>query len=751
MKLTSKFHIQMFLVAFSLLAIAPLSAQILVNAPEPADNPNLAGNSPWTAICAGVGGFNEYYAKISWAGTTNSANEFILELSDASGDFTNAVELVRITDQNSNSSKEFDTEFGIPTDTRGQGYKMRVRSTDPANTSDASAAYNMYYMDVTTNINISDDGSGVPPGSICATGPITLQVDNVSNPETYQYIWYVSGSPISGEIDHTLNVTASGMYFALIDYGPTCSGSANTDSNIVDVTIGGGGEGIFINPPTKTVLCAGETETLNIDRTDPSWNYRWFKDGVEIPFATLSSYTVDANTPGFEGDYQIEISSTSICNEMSAPIPMSNADSFTITLDNAPNLVLLPSQAKTISVSTSAISPTYKWFRNGSELSGETNNAISVSQDGTYYAEVAQGGGTCPGTIKNSETTTVVVPASFEIIADYASSYTACASTDIVLQVQTINAIMADLSKIDVTADIASDFNYQWKRSGTDVAGATGNSISLTDISENDDYLVDGTISTYNTTSNTLPVQLLTSETLTISSTSTVYCSASDVVTLNTTTNLSGETYEWQRNSVSVNTTNDAFDVNEAGTYRLVLDRNGCSLVSNEITIAPLDASLITLDPAGDVVFPEGTSRTVTANGGTAYRWYDSNNVEMSASSSVSFTTEGSYTLVANIDNCEITRQINVTYLDTFKVPNVISVNGDGINDQWVLPNSYSNKLDVNVIIYNEKGEEILNELDYNNSWPSSSMAFPKQNMVFYYKIRNAKEVLKQGTITVIR
>jgi hypothetical protein len=183
----------------------------------------------------------------------------------------------------------------------------------------------------------------------------------------------------------------------------------------------------------------------------------------------------------------------------------------------------------------------------------------------------------------------------------------------------------------------------------------------------------------------------------------------------------------------------------------LVLDRNGCSVISNEITVAPLDESLITLDPDGDIVFPEGTSRTVNASGGTAYRWYDSNNVEMSASSFMNFTTEGTYTLVANIDNCEITRQINVTYLDTFRVPNVISVNGDGINDQWVLPNSYSNKADVNVIIYNEKGAEILNEFDYNNSWPSSSMAFPKQNMVFYYKIRNAKEVLKQGTITVIR
>jgi len=92
-----------------------------------------------------------------------------------------------------------------------------------------------------------------------------------------------------------------------------------------------------------------------------------------------------------------------------------------------------------------------------------------------------------------------------------------------------------------------------------------------------------------------------------------------------------------------------------------------------------------------------------------------------------------------------------VEYLDTFKVPNVITVNGDGINDLWILPNSYSNKDDVNVIIYNEKGEQVLNVNNYQNNWPQSSTAFPKQNMVFYYKIRDAVAVLKQGTITIIR
>ena len=743
-KLTVFTALSMLFCAFQLSAQA-----IVINAPEPADNPNLSGSTPWSAVCAGNGGFNEYFVNITWIGTANAGNEFILELSDASGSFTNAQTLQTITDQN--AVKDFDTSFAIPTDTRGEGYKMRVRSTDPVKVGSESEAFNMYYMDVTSNLNISELGDGVPPGTVCSTGAITLQVDNIANPETYQYIWFRSGTELTSETGHTLNVTQSGMYNVYINYGPRCTGSGNTDSNIVDVTIGGSGTGIAVIAPTKTSLCSTDTEMLSIDQTDASWSYQWFKDDVEIVGATATSYNVNAANAGFEGDYAVEISGTGICNERSAVVTITNAELYTVTVENEINMVLLPTQNEVLSVSTTAVTPSYKWFRNAIEISGETNSTLTITEDGEYYAEVTQTGGACSVSSKNSDVTTVVSPASFEITINYTDAYTSCETTSTILGVELINAVAADGTITDVTSALLDGFTYEWSKDGAAISGATSNSISLASNSENGDYDLNAVVGSFNVDSNVLPVQLLTNETVSITSSGTVFCSGGETITLSTTTDLSSATYQWQLDGASINTTDEVLTVSTAGTYTLAIDRDGCSLISNEIVVTPLDENLITLDPGTEIVMPEGTTRLVTASGGTAYRWLDANAVEVSNSDSINFTEAGSYTLIASIDNCEIVRQIEVTYLDTFKVPNVITVNGDGINDQWIIPNSYSNKADVNVIIYNEQGQEIVNEFDYKNNWPQSTTAFTKQNMVFYYKIRNASEVLKQGTITVIR
>ncbi|WP_188370152.1 T9SS type B sorting domain-containing protein [Muriicola marianensis] len=745
------YSLRVLLLPVVLLAIGSVQAQVL-NAPVAAPNQTPPpGSTPWNRACASSS-FNDYWVRFTWnPPMVNTDNEFILELSDADGNFGSPVELAR--DGSKNLVFDFYMQFQVPADTRGENYRLRVRSTSPAVTGPASDPYPMYYISVNTGLTIRPQGQadfGDGTAQVCDGNSITLEVYGLANADSYTYNWYRSGTLLA-EKSESITVSTSGMYNVEIDYG-ACSGSGNTLSNLIDVTAGSS-LGIAINPPAKTDLCSGETVDLEANINNPSLTYTWYKDGAVIPSSNNYIYTVDASSPGFEGEYQVEIFGPGACVERSAGVTITNAGDFTVTRDNAASVVLLPGQNTTLSVSTDASSPTYQWYRDGSPVAGATSPSLVVSdtETGTYFARVTLSGGACTSTSVDSETTEVVTPDSFELIVDYATSYTACESTSVALEVVTINALDSGGNRTDVTSSVINDFSYQWKKDGVDVGGANSSLISLTDASENGAYTLDGTISSYASTSNSLTVQLLVNETLTISSTGTVTCGPSEPITISTTTDLTSETFSWFRNNSDMGVSTPELSVTEAGTYQLVLMRNGCPLSSNEIVITPLDENLITLDPGENIVFPQGSSRTVTASGGSSYRWLDSNNNEMSTGSSMTFTSEGQFVLIAEVGNCQVIRNISVSYLDTFRVPNVITVNGDGVNDQWIIPNSYSNKSDVNVIIYNEKGEEVLNEFSYQNNWPSSSVNFPRQNMVFFYKIRNGGEVLKQGTITVIR
>ena len=739
--------------AFAMLAYLATAAQSL-NAPVAAPNQTPpAGSSPWSQACASDS-FNDYWVNFTWGPPlVNGDNEFILELSDANGDFSSPVELAR--DNSKNTTFDFYFQFALPADTRGEGYRMRVRSTSPAVTSPVSVPYPMYYISVNTGITIRPQGQadfGDGTAQVCDGNSITLEVYDLPNADTYQYNWYRSGTPLADK-GSSITVSQSGMYNVEIDYG-SCSGSGNTLSNLIDVTVGSS-LGIAINPPAKTSLCSGETVDLVANITGMGLTYTWFKDGspVTSPVVDDDTYTVDASIAGFEGDYEVEVFGAGACVERSAAVTITNAGNFTVTRDNPAELVVLPGFTETLSVSTDATSPTYQWYKDGAAVPGATSNTLVVGEtdSGVYYARVSLSGGACASTSIDSDPTNVAVPTSIDATIAYASTYAECVNTDIVLEISTLTADISGGGTIDVTSQLVSSISAQWKKDGANVAGATSNSISLTNISENGNYDVDIAIGGYTDTSNALSVRLLVNEVLTINSTSTTSCGPSEIITLSTPTDLNGETFSWYRDGVDLGSSSETLDTTEPGTYQLVIDRNGCPLGSNELVISPLNPDLITLDSPDNVVFPEGTSRTVTASGADSYRWLDQNNIEMSSSSSMTFTDEGSFLLIAMIGNCQVSRAITVEYQDTFKVPNVVSANGDGINDLWVIPNSFSNKTEVNVIIYNDRGEEVFNVFNYQNNWPESSTSFPRQNMVFYYKIRNNSEVLKQGTITVIR
>ncbi|MAO16516.1 MAG: hypothetical protein CMH44_06500 [Muricauda sp.] len=750
-KSNSTYSILVLAFAFMLLGTFGIQAQVLYK-PEPAVNPNLGGNVAWDAICASSE-FNQYYVGFNWdPPLVASNNKFILELSDANGYFSNPTELASVSDKN--QVFDFVFQFALPSNIRGDNYKMRVRSTSPAKTSPASDAFTMYYIDYKAPLLISENGSGNIPSEgkiqICGGGSVTLKPHNIPNAGTYIYNWYRSGTPLA-EKTESITVSDPGMYYVELDYGD-CSGSANTMSNYIEISTGSSA-GLAINGASSISLCPGETQLLQANISGQGFTYKWYKDGAVVsgPTVDASSFTVDAGTSGFEGSYKVEISGSGVCTELSAPITVSNSSSFEITLDNEENIVLLPAQTKTLSVSTTASNATYQWYKNGVAITDATSNTLNVDTIGEYYVTITDSGGSCAPAPMASATTKVVSPQSFEFVVDYIGTYGSCESVDATLSLTTINVVSSNGSKTDVTTDLQSSFDYQWKLNGSNIAAETAKTITVSNQEENGAYTLIGTLDAYQASSNTLQVKLASNKAFQITANSTVFCEGGEPIVLESTTDLTNESFEWKKDGTVINTSSQNLTVSGPGVYQLVITSNDCPLVSNQITITAFDESLLVLDKSKDLIIIEGETETLTASGADSYEWYDAGNNLISSNSYYDFTEEGEYLLIATFGTCTVSKVVTITYRDMFAIPNVITANGDGINDLWVLPNTYSRDPNVLVTIFNERGEQVFSQAGYENNWPQSTTSFNKQNMIFYYKVTRRGKSLKQGTITVIK
>ncbi|MEN1784785.1 MAG: gliding motility-associated C-terminal domain-containing protein [Bacteroidota bacterium] len=732
-----------------MLIINSLTGQTL-GKPQPADNPNLGGESIWSRACASST-FNDFYVSFNWTPPlVGSDNEFILELSDANGSFTTPTELTRRSDANAMFTVEF--SFALPPETQGESYRFRVRSTSPAATSPPSDTFPMYYLDFVGASFINEVGETGIPGSIqiCDGSSITLTPYNITNSDIYQYNWYRSATLLS-EKSKELTVSEAGIYFVEIDYGD-CTGSANTLSNTIEVNVGTS-QGIAINMPTKTTLCSGESVTLSANISGQGFDYTWLKDGTIVngPTTDASTFTVDASSSGFEGDYQVEISGSDVCVERSNTVTINNADDFTVTLNNPETLVLLPGRSTTLTVNTTANSPQYQWYRNGVLLPGETNNTLTTSNDGSYFARITQTGGACSSTTKDSATTSIKIPTDYAIQVNYGSDYNSCELSSVNLEISEIQAITTDGDRVDVTTEMGSEFTYQWFRDDNLISGETNTILLVADESNNGNFKLTATLDAENYNSNTLPVQLRTSQTVSISTDIAVICEGAPSATISASLDLTGLTFQWFRDNTALPATTNSLTVDTAGNYTLSVEINGCQITSNAIQINDFDDSLSVLDVESPVVIIEGESTTLNAFGADEYQWYDAENNLIGTGASITLTEQGDYSVLATIGLCQVLQNISIEYRDTFLVPNVVTANGDGINDLWTLPNTFSKDDAIRVIIYNEQGEEVLNQTNYQNNWPESSVAFARNNQIFYYKIKNSLETLKQGTITVIR
>ncbi|WP_248722875.1 gliding motility-associated C-terminal domain-containing protein [Seonamhaeicola sp. ML3] len=355
---------------------------VSVNAQIVISKPNLS----FTQACASAS-FNSYNVTFSFSPESgiSSSNTFIIELSDATGDFSNA-QTIFTSASGSISTSPATISFSLPVDTAGEAYKLRIKSTSPVATSSASDAFAAYYKVQDTPFTINNL---IENAVFCSGDSYLLTIDNPGGPLNdsplqYDFLtfnWYKETSETTSVFvasGDSLEVTESGTYFVETNYGSCTSDSfsnrvtvaeASSEETSTSINSSLGNPYCFENGPTTLSAISGDS-------------YQWFKDGEAIDGATAQMYITNES-----GRYSV-IVDLGDCSA-TASINLENTG-FTSSIDVDETIRLEEGETLVVNITTSATNPTFQWLRDGNSLPSASSNSYEIAESGNYRVIITQ-------------------------------------------------------------------------------------------------------------------------------------------------------------------------------------------------------------------------------------------------------------------------------------------------------------------------------------------------------------------------
>lgn len=221
--------------------------------------------------------------------------------------------------------------------------------------------------------------------------------------------------------------------------------------------------------PVGQVVSIGSAATFGVvaSGTAPLL-YQWRKDGVAITGATSASYVIPSATAGDGGGYDVVVTNGA-----------GNATSIVVTLvvnpsPTAPSIVAHPQSQQvnagsnvTFVVSATGMAPlSYQWRKNGANIAGATNAALTLpavqaGDAGSYNAVVTNSAGSITS---NAAGLTVNVTAFGPLITIQPLGQVVNPGVNVILT---------------VIASSVSPLTYQWRKNGSPVSGATNSSFAI--------------------------------------------------------------------------------------------------------------------------------------------------------------------------------------------------------------------------------------------------------------------------------
>ncbi|MFK7781350.1 gliding motility-associated C-terminal domain-containing protein [Psychroserpens sp.] len=383
-----------FKIILFLLLVNTSNAQIVISTP----------NLGFTQACASPS-FNTYNVTFSFSpdSALASTNQFIIELSDSSGDFNNATDIYT-SPQGSISTSPATLTFSVPTSIAGEAYRIKIKSTDPVASSTRSVPFAAYYKIQDTPFSINNL---ISTGAYCSGSSYLLTIDNpggTMNDSPLQYPsltfnWFKETSQTTSVLvsqGETLSVNQPGTYFVETNYG-TCT--SNSFSNRVTISEASSGVSSEISSSLGNPYCSSQGNTTLSAINGES--YQWFKDGEQIPGATEQMYITNE-----AGVYSVNID-LGDCN-VNASINLENSG-FTSSIDVPERNMIDDGETLVATITTDAINPEFKWYLNEEIISGATANTYEATQRGNYRVVIKQTSG-CQSSVEYTFVVTEAFP-----------------------------------------------------------------------------------------------------------------------------------------------------------------------------------------------------------------------------------------------------------------------------------------------------------------------------------------------------
>jgi gliding motility-associated-like protein len=394
------------------------------------------------------------------------------------------------------------------------------------------------------------------------------------------------------------------------------------ESNVLELTV---------NPLPSALItgnlsaCLSTTLTAATDASSPE--YTWYRD-VSI-LSGQTSATLDVIT---SGAYKVKIkNNTTQCEQTSAASDVIINPQPTAVISGT----LTACGSTVLAVTTDAAAPSYTWFKDNTELPGETGATLSILSSGLYKVKVKNGVTFCERTATNKTVTINALPS-----ISITGSLTACNTTT-----------------LSVVTDAASP-TYTWYMNDAMIAGETSSTLNVT---SSGDYKVKvrNGVTTCENTSSVSTVTLKTLPSITI----TGALSGCGSTTLTAVTDASLPAFAWYKDNILMAGENSGtLNATSSGEYkaRVIDGVTTCENTSSAstVTINLLPAVSITGNTS---VCVNTTLTAVTDASSPSYFWYKNENIiDGETNSTLQVTIPGDYKVkvINGITTCRNTSAI---------------------------------------------------------------------------------------------